>query len=49
MEAGRPLTEIAARLGHERTRVTLELYGHWLHPDDTMSAAVTPDFSVAAG
>jgi integrase len=45
IEAGRPLTEIAARLGHENARVTMSVYAHWLRDDDSGSADVIPDMT----
>ena len=46
IEAGRPLTEIAARLGHESPAITMSIYAHWLREDDSGSAEVIPEISV---
>ncbi len=45
VEAGRPITEVAARLGHANTRVTGAVYAHWLKGDDSGAAEVVPDFA----
>ena len=45
IEAGRPLPEIAARLGHGSPSVTMQVYAHWLRDDDSGSADVVPDFT----
>ena len=45
LEAGRPLPEIAARLGHGSPSVTMQVYAHWLRDDDSGSADVVPDFT----
>lgn len=45
IEAGRPITEIAARLGHANPQVTMQVYAHWLSGDDTASAEAVPDFT----
>jgi integrase len=45
IDAGRPLPEIAARLGHENPSVTMQVYAHWLHDDDSGSAKVIPDYT----
>jgi integrase len=45
IEARRPPTEIAARLGHENARVTMAIYAHWLRDDDSGSADVIPDMT----
>ena len=42
IEAGRPLTEIAARLGHGSPAVTMSIYAHWLGKDDSGSADAVP-------
>ena len=44
-DSGRPLTEIAARLGHENTQVTASVYAHWLRTDDSASAEAIPDIT----
>ena len=46
-EAGRPITEIAARLGHANSQVTGAVYAHWLREDDSGAADVVPDFTVS--
>jgi len=45
IEAGRPVTEIAARLGHKDAHVTMTTYAHWLRDDDSGSADVIPDMT----
>ena len=45
LELGRPITEVAARLGHRNSRVTMEVYARWIQPDDSGAAAVVPDYS----
>ena len=45
MEVGRPITEVAVRLGHRNPRVTAEVYARWNQPDDSAAAAVVPDYS----
>ena len=45
IELGRPITEVAARLGHRNSRVTMEVYAQWIQPDDSGAAAVVPDYS----
>jgi integrase len=45
IDAGRPLPEIAARLGHENPSVTMQVYAHWLRDDDSGSADVIPDYT----
>ena len=45
LELGRPITEVAARLGHRNARVTMEIYARWVQPDDSGAAAVVPDYS----
>jgi integrase len=45
LEMRRPLTEIAARLGHANPRVTAEVYAKWIQLDDSGAADATPDFS----
>jgi integrase len=45
IELGRPVTEVAARLGHRNSRVTMEVYARWIQPDDSGAAAVVPDYS----
>jgi integrase len=45
LELGRPITEVAARLGHRNSRVTMEVYARWIQPDDSAAAAVVPDYS----
>lgn len=45
IDAGRPLPEIAARLGHENPSVTMQVYAHWLRDDDSGSAKVIPDYT----
>jgi integrase len=45
IDAGRPLPEIAARLGHESPSVTMQVYAHWLRDDDSGSADVVPDYT----
>jgi integrase len=47
IELGRPITEVAARLGHRNSRVTMEVYARWIQPDDSGAAAVVPDYSRA--
>lgn len=47
LELGRPITEVAARLGHRNSRVTMEVYARWIQPDDSAAAAVVPDYSTA--
>jgi integrase len=47
LEKGRPLTEVAARLGHRNMRVTAERYAKWIQPDDSGAADATPDFTAA--
>lgn len=47
LELGRPITEVAVRLGHRSPRVTAEVYGRWNQPDDSAAAAVVPDYSTA--
>jgi integrase len=47
LELGRPITEVAARLGHRNSRVTMEVYARWIQPDDSGAAAVVPDYSTA--
>lgn len=49
IEAGRPLTEIAARLGHESPAITMSIYAHWLGEDDSGSAEVIPEIGVNEG
>ena len=44
-DSGVPLTEIAARLGHENTQVTASVYAHWLRIDDSASAEAIPDIT----
>ena len=44
-EARRPLSEIAAHLGHESPAVTVSIYAHRLGDDDAGSAAVIPEIS----
>jgi integrase len=46
IDAGRPLPEIAARLGHENPSVTMQVYAHWLRDDDSGSAEVIPDYTM---
>ena len=46
IEAGRPLTEIAARLGHESPARTMSIYAHWLSEDDSGSTEVIPEIGV---
>ena len=46
IERGRPLTEIAARLGHESSAMTLSIYAHWLSEDDSCLAEVIPEIGV---
>ncbi len=46
IEGGRPLTEIAARLGHESPAITMSIYAHWLGEDDAGSADVIPEIGV---
>ena len=43
---GRPLTEIAKRMGHANPGVTLSVYGHMIETDDTAAAEAIPDFGV---
>lgn len=45
IELGRPITEVAARLGHRNSRVTMEVCARWIQPDDSGAAAVVPDYS----
>lgn len=45
IELGRPVTEVATRLGHRNSRVTMEIYARWIQPDDSAAAAVVPDYS----
>lgn len=45
LELGRPITEVATRLGHRNSRVTMEVYAKWIQPDDSGAAAVVPDYS----
>ncbi len=45
IELGRPITEVAARLGHRNSRVTMEVYARWIQPDDSGAAAVVPNYS----
>ncbi len=45
LELGRPITEVAVRLGHRNPRVTAETYARWIQPDDSAAAAVVPDYS----
>jgi integrase len=45
IELGRPITEVASRLGHRNSRVTMEVYARWIQPDDSGAAAVVPDYS----
>jgi integrase len=45
LELGRPITEVATRLGHRNSRVTMEVYARWIQPDDSAAAAVVPDYS----
>jgi integrase len=47
IELGRPITEVAVRLGHRNSRVTMEVYARWIQPDDSGAAAVVPDYSTA--
>lgn len=47
IERGRPITEIAARMGHESPAITLRIYAHWLTEDDKGSAAAVPEFRVS--
>jgi len=35
IELGRPVTEVAARLGHRNSRMTMEVYARWIQPDDS--------------
>ena len=44
IQNGRPLTEVAARLGHQSIAVTAAVYAHYLGTDDAASANVVPDF-----
>ena len=48
LENRRPLTEVAARLGHSTPRVTAEVYAKWIQPDDSGAADATPDYSGVA-
>jgi integrase len=43
---GRPLTEIAKRMGHANSGVTLTVYGHMIETDDSAAADVIPDFGI---
>ena len=45
-EAGRPVTEVAARMGHASSQVTGAVYAHWLREDDSGAADIVPDFTV---
>jgi integrase len=45
IEGGRPVTEIAARLGHKDAQVTMSTYAHWLRDDDSGSADVIPNMT----
>jgi integrase len=47
LERGRPITEVATRLGHRNSRVTMEVYARWIQPDDCGAAAVVPDYSTS--
>jgi integrase len=47
LELGRPITEVAVRLGHRNPRVTMDVYARWIQPDDSAAAAVVPDYSSA--
>jgi integrase len=38
LQAGVPVTEVSARLGHKSTRMTLDVYGHFIPSDDTAAA-----------
>ena len=46
IELGRPVTEVASRLGHRNSRVTTEVYARWIQPDDSGAADVVPDYSI---
>ena len=43
---GRPLTEIAKRMGHANSGVTLTGCGHMIETDDSAAADVIPDFGI---
>lgn len=47
LELGRPITEVATRLGHRNARVTMEVYARWIQSDDSGAAAVVPDYSTS--
>jgi integrase len=47
IDAGRSLTGIAARLGHENAQVTMSIYAHWLRDVDSGSADVIPDITAS--
>ena len=49
IEAERPLTEIAVRLGHESPAITMSIYAHWLGENDAGSADVIPEIGVSEG
>lgn len=49
IEAGRPIPEIAARLGHKSPAVTMQVYAHWLRDDDSASAEAIPEFTRRTG
>lgn len=49
IDAGRPLPEIAARLGHADPNVTLSTYAHFMDTDDSGSAEAVPDLGAAVG
>lgn len=46
-EARRPLTEIAARLGHSSPAITMAIYAHWLADDDSGSARAIPEIKAS--
>jgi integrase len=43
---GVPLPEIAKRMGHANSGVTLTVYGHMIPTDDSAAASAIPDFGV---
>jgi len=49
IEAGRPIAEIAGRLGHAGPEVTMSTYAHLLADDDQGSAETVPNFGEATG
>lgn len=49
LQAGVPVTEVSARLGHKSTRMTLDVYGHFIPSDDTAAADLMARLLAPAG